>query len=217
MNSPSASMTASVSPSASSSAGTSSTSESENVSTSPDDVNESGLTAEEQKKVDAGEYVAASVNHRAFNVPKPVFPEAAREETLEGALAFLDYWLDMRQYAVLTGDISGIKELTDAQNVKEHDFYQRLHSDYASGNWLFRERPNTKYYTDNLVISPDGIYRILISTHTPDGTFCEKDRGCSTIEGGGNEDKLINNEIYYDEGRWVFLGLTAVEGIDYDS
>ena len=48
-----------------------------------------------------GEYVEASADGPAQNVPKPEKPALADEESYEGAQAFLDYLADTRAYAAL--------------------------------------------------------------------------------------------------------------------
>ncbi|MFW0185514.1 DUF6318 family protein [Rothia sp. CCM 9418] len=216
MNSPSASMTASVSASASSSAGTSSTSESENASTSPDDVNESGLTAEEQKKVDAGEYVAASVKHRAFNVPKPVFPEAAREETLEGAEAFIRYWVDLRNYASSTGDVDDISRITAPDNDYEQDFYRDLKKGYLEGAWLVDFVMKVDFEDNDFVLGEDGTYRFLIRPSFSDSYNCTGSSRCEPETGDLFKGRPGSVALYYDQNQWTFVALLGVEGIDYN-
>ena len=58
-----------------------------------------------------GEYVEASADGPAQNVPKPEKPTLADEESYEGAQAFLDYLADTRAYAWQTGDTSLILSL----------------------------------------------------------------------------------------------------------
>ncbi|MFW0156003.1 DUF6318 family protein [Rothia sp. P6271] len=216
MNSPSASMTASVSASASSSAGTSSTSESENASTSPDDVNESGLTAEEQKKVDAGEYVAASVKHRAFNVPKPVFPEAAREETLEGAEAFIRYWVDLRNYASSTGDVDDISRITAPDNEREQNFYNSLKKAYPAGQWVVGLTMKVDFEDNDFVLGEDGFYRFLVRPSVSSSEACKGTDDCSSEGPDAFRGRLGTIVLYYSQGAWVFGELLGVEGINYE-
>lgn len=51
-----------------------------------------------------GEYVPASEDGPAQNVPKPEMPEAMKEETEEGAKAAVQYWWDTVTYLQETGD-----------------------------------------------------------------------------------------------------------------
>ncbi len=57
------------------------------------------------------DYVPASLDGPAQNVPKPVMPALAKEESREGAQAFLDYWSDAMWYAYQTGDTSYARDI----------------------------------------------------------------------------------------------------------
>ena len=57
-----------------------------------------------------GEYVPATAEKKAQNVPKPVVPEKMNEATVEGMYQFLSYWLASFNYMFMTGDYEPLKK-----------------------------------------------------------------------------------------------------------
>ena len=51
-----------------------------------------------------GEYVPATAEKKAQNVPKPLVPEKMNEQSVDGIYAFIGYWLASFNYALMTGD-----------------------------------------------------------------------------------------------------------------
>lgn len=113
------------------------------------------LTAEEQAKVDAGEYVAATDKHPAFNVPVPVMPEAAKQQTDEGAKAFVEYWVQTRNYTIQTGNTSyELSTLNQQKNNSEIKLANKYAQFYQENGWAQGCLDQTK-------ISPDFTVKIL--------------------------------------------------------
>jgi hypothetical protein len=52
----------------------------------------------------------ASSKGPARNLPRPVLPESAKQNTKEGFEAFTQYWFDTIRYARETGDVTPLKE-----------------------------------------------------------------------------------------------------------
>ena len=57
-----------------------------------------------------GEYVPATAEKKAQNVPKPVVPEKMHEATIEGMYEFLCYWVASFNYMFMTGDFEPLKK-----------------------------------------------------------------------------------------------------------
>ena len=57
-----------------------------------------------------GEYVPATAEKKAQNVPKPVVPEKMNEATVEGMYEFLSYWVASFNYMFMTGDYEPLKK-----------------------------------------------------------------------------------------------------------
>lgn len=68
-----------------------------------------------------GEYVPATAEQKAQNVPKPIMPEKVQELSVDGIYALIGYWISSFNYLALTGDIEPLKK-TDPSS----DYYKEL-------------------------------------------------------------------------------------------
>jgi len=105
-SSPSGEASASASESASASASAS-------ASSSSSDKSYKGLVKFDnfEKK---GEYVPATAEKKAQNVPKPLVPANMNEQSVDGMYAFIGYWLASFNYALMTGDTEPMKKADPA-------------------------------------------------------------------------------------------------------
>ena len=68
-----------------------------------------------------GEYVPATAEKKAQNVPKPIMPEKVQELSIDGIYALIGYWISSFNYLALTGDIEPLKK-TDPSS----EYYKEL-------------------------------------------------------------------------------------------
>ena len=61
-----------------------------------------------------GEYVPATAEKKAQNVPKPLAPGNMNEDNVDGMYAFIGYWLASFNYALMTGDTGPMKKADPA-------------------------------------------------------------------------------------------------------
>jgi len=83
-----------------------------------------------------GEYVPATAEKKAQNVPKPIMPEKVQELSIDGIYALIGYWISSFNYLALTGDIEPMKK-TDLSTdyTKELDPMNKL---YETGRrWIY--------------------------------------------------------------------------------
>mgnify|MGYP000549852493 CR=1 FL=1 len=132
----SASASASVSPSASASASASAAS----------GLPSSGKSYKGPMKFDSyektGEYVPASATQMAQNMPKPVPPANMKEHSVDGAYAFLSFWLASLNHLMITGDPEPIEMVYYKGYSREK--YQSTIKLYAS-HWLGVRCRNSVY------------------------------------------------------------------------
>lgn len=83
-----------------------------------------------------GEYVPASAEGPAQNVPKPVMPEEMKEETHEGAKAAVQYWWDTAYYLRLTGDAEPMGVVSHESCGFCKSYANALVTTYEDGGWM---------------------------------------------------------------------------------
>lgn len=85
--------------------------------------------------VDPTEYIPASAEGPAQNVPEPNLPAVATENTEEGAKATLEYFWEAVDFARLTGETQNL-ELVSSDNCDFcHDFIEDWEATYKNGQW----------------------------------------------------------------------------------
>ncbi|CAM3532749.1 hypothetical protein E4A47_00850 [Micrococcus flavus] len=84
---------------------------------------------------DDGAYVPASEKGPARNVPKPVMPEAVKEDTPEGAEAAVEYWWDAVYYLQQTNDPEPLKAVSTTECKICSSYIDTIDQIYTSGGW----------------------------------------------------------------------------------
>ena len=98
-----------------------------------------------------GEYVPASATNPAENMPKPVPPANMKEHSVDGAYAFLSFWLASLNYLMMTGDPGPIEVVYhDGYGIEKYPGTLKL---YASGlGWVYGTE--TPYIVELLTDAP---------------------------------------------------------------
>ncbi|WP_416418789.1 DUF6318 family protein [Paenarthrobacter aromaticivorans] len=93
--------------------------------------------------VPAAVYKPADAKGKAQNVPVPVMPELAKENSKAGLEAFIRYWFQLLSYAYETGDVQKAKTLADDGCVLCVDLLTGVATNYTDGRWLVGGRYET--------------------------------------------------------------------------
>jgi len=84
----------------------------------------------------SGAYKPADASGKAQNVPVPVMPELAKENSKAGLEAFIRYWYATYSYATETGDLGPWSLATDTTTESGAAYKKAIDANYASGSWL---------------------------------------------------------------------------------
>ena len=99
----------------------------------------------------SGEYVPASATNPAENMPKPVPPANMKEHSVDGAYAFLSFWLASLNYLLMTGDMGPIDTVYHKGYAWEE--YSSIFKVYALGaGWVYGTE--TPYIVELLTDAP---------------------------------------------------------------
>ncbi|GAB3753947.1 hypothetical protein GCM10027591_02690 [Zhihengliuella somnathii] len=72
----------------------------------------------------------------AQNMEPPVMPDLAKEFSAEGFEAFVEYWFEARNYAVATGDVSLMDEVSHAECSYCQLHKRGISEIYEAGGWV---------------------------------------------------------------------------------
>nr|WP_286158892.1 DUF6318 family protein [Arthrobacter sp. EpRS71] len=81
-------------------------------------------------------YKPADAQGKAQNVPVPVMPELAKENSKAGLEAFIGYWYATYSYAIETGDLALWKLLTNAEIPVAIAHEESVNLNYIDGRWI---------------------------------------------------------------------------------
>ncbi|NWL10885.1 hypothetical protein DM793_06195 [Paenarthrobacter nitroguajacolicus] len=81
-------------------------------------------------------YKPADAQGKAQNVPVPVMPELAKENSKAGLEAFIGYWYATFSYATESGDLGPWTATTDTSNSVAAAYRTALERNYTQGRWM---------------------------------------------------------------------------------
>ncbi|MFJ4210963.1 DUF6318 family protein [Paenarthrobacter sp. NPDC089675] len=84
----------------------------------------------------AAVYKPADANGKAQNVPVPVMPELAKENSKAGLEAFIRYWYATYSYALETGDLKVWSSQTDMTIPAAQAHKESVELNYIEGRWI---------------------------------------------------------------------------------
>ncbi|WP_416430015.1 DUF6318 family protein [Paenarthrobacter nicotinovorans] len=84
----------------------------------------------------SGAYKPADASGKAQNVPVPVMPELAKENSKAGLEAFIGYWYATYSYAIETGDLTAWSKVTDTTLPVAIAHRDSVKLNYVEGRWM---------------------------------------------------------------------------------
>ena len=156
-----------------------------------------------------GEYVPATAEKKAQNVPKPVVPEKMNEATVEGMYQFLCYWVASFNYMFMTGDFEPLKK-ADPEGRYANDQANAVLI-YSSGRgWVYdTDAPVTvQLLTDapkKVAGGPnryDWLGRII---YDPNAKIHIEGQDPAPLVDGSTKSEATNFAADYKDGAWYML------------
>ncbi|MBO0895991.1 DUF6318 family protein [Arthrobacter sunyaminii] len=111
----------------------------------------------------AAAYKPATAEGPAENVPLPVMPDVAKEESKEGLIAFGEHWFDLVNYGYETGDAAPVREISAPDCEICASFYKDLEEGYVNDDWIQGGELTIRSSGTAFVKTPDGRYQLLLS------------------------------------------------------
>ncbi|KUG61326.1 hypothetical protein AVL61_13045 [Kocuria rosea subsp. polaris] len=170
----------------------------------------SASTATPDPDATPDDYVPASLDGPAKNVPKPVMPALAKEESREGAQAFLDYWSDAKWYAYETGDASLVRDVTSRHCEACKAEFKDVEALYAEGFWTVGGRDSITIQDANLVEANDGIYKPVVEYSRKPGQLVKHGKVVKNAVGEPSDPSLVYLDFADEE--WVYITLAPIPG-----
>ena len=156
-----------------------------------------------------GEYMPATAEKKAQNVPKPIMPEKVQELSIDGIYALIGYWISSFNYLALTGDIEPLKK-TDPSS----EYYKELEPMvklYETGRgWIYDTSEPMSVYL--LTDTPTQIEGDRIRYFWRARSLVDQNAKRHLTEGDNRDKSLVGSEdsqgqamrivVEYREGSW---------------
>lgn len=158
-----------------------------------------------------GEYVEASADGPAQNVPKPEKPALADEESYEGAQAFLDYLADTRAYAWQTGDTSLIREITAEECENCAVEFEDIERIYDEGGWATSGRESINIIDSDMPVDSYGYPSPRAEVDFEGLTVWDASgQVWDTVDPISGKEDPIYFHLSHDGGGWVLIQPTPI-------
>ncbi|TDL44464.1 hypothetical protein E2R59_05105 [Kocuria rosea] len=145
-------------------------------------------------------------------MPKPVMPDLAKEESRDGAQAFLDYWSDAMWYANQTGDTSYIRKVVSEACELCGDQFAVIEDVYAEGAWFMGGRENILLQESTLSVAADGIYKPIALSNSEGIRLVEDGEVTYEAHPRTGEGDPFPVYLDYENGKWVYITAANMPG-----
>jgi hypothetical protein len=145
----------------------------------------------------------ASSQGPARNLPRPVLPESAKQNTKEGFEAFTQYWFDVASYALENNEPDAIKNLSKPDCKVCNAYIEDSVETASSGGWWEGPRWRVSGFLADMTLDPlkQALGQFLLD-ESPSSKF---DSGGNVLKSmkGGNNNRLKEIYAVYQDGRWL--------------
>ncbi|MFK4338269.1 hypothetical protein ABH921_000796 [Kocuria sp. MT07] len=150
------------------------------------------------------DYEPATLEHPARNVPKPVMPPEAKEETEAGAQAFLNYRADAQWYAFQTGDTSLVRDVTSSSCDRCFNQFTRIEENYASGSWMAGGAESSHILPNSFQPRASGEYTLPIDARSS-GVIVIDDGKIVNRQEPYSRDNLLDVSVIRKGQSWIYI------------
>lgn len=156
-----------------------------------------------------GEYVPATAEKKAQNVPKPIMPDKVQELSIDGIYALIGYWISSFNYLALTGDIEPLRK-TDPSS----EYYKELEPMvklYETGRgWIYdTSEPMSVYLMTDTPTQVEGDRiryfwraRSLVDQNAKRHLTEGDNRDKSLVGAADSQGQAMRIVVEYKEGAW---------------
>ncbi|WP_104053831.1 MULTISPECIES: DUF6318 family protein [unclassified Arthrobacter] len=178
-----------------------------NASSSPSTSESPGTvesaTPSEAPPRNAAAYKQATAEGPAENVPLPVMPDVAKEQSKEGLEAFGEHWFDLVNYGYETGETSPVRAISAPGCERCESFYADVNEGYVNDDWIQGGHLRVMSRGTQFIKTPEGRFQLILSIRQ-DATFNRGPNGKIYHEAAADEESsAFIMEATYVSDHWV--------------
>ena len=178
------------------------------VNTSREEPAETGssapASAEPPTPAPTPSYSQASGAGPGANVELPVLPEAARQETRDGLLAFAEHWFELVDYTYQTGDTAPLKAVTTPEFDVCGGMYGRIPETYANGGWVEGGLVEVDKLESAFVLTPENRRQATMSVRQKVMVFRDNSgKSVDVVAGNLHSSHMLLEATFTGDGWYV--------------
>nr|WP_281281573.1 DUF6318 family protein [Sinomonas susongensis] len=149
----------------------------------------------------------ASSRGPARNVPPPVLPEAAKQDTREGFEAFTQYWFDVATYAFEAGSSTELRTISSEECKVCSAYTSDIDDVIGSGGWAQGPLWKTSDFHSDMSRDPLGQMVGYFILDEGASTIFDARGGVTRSRQGGNNGNAKAAYASFHDGRWTMRQL----------
>jgi len=156
-------------------------------------------------------YKPATDQGPAENVPVPVLPDAAKEHSKAGLIAFTEHWYSALGYAFETGDTQPLSDITGNACEPCESIKKSVTSWNSKGRWISGGRMTVVRTETSFETLDDGTYQVLTMVQQTPVKYFNADK--ALVEDMGATPTIVDVfAAKYDSGRWTATNVVHRDG-----
>ena len=148
-------------------------------------------------------YKPATAEGPAENVPLPVMPELAKQESKEGLEAFVRHWFALINYGYETGDVEAVRTTSGTSCTHCLGYFEAIEKGYKDDDWIVGGTLDIRGVGTEFVKTPENRYQAIVSVKELPSVY----RGAGGVVYGekpGSEYSFAQIiEASYSNGSWT--------------
>lgn len=148
-------------------------------------------------------YKPATAEGPAENVPLPVMPELAKEESAEGFAGFRRVLVQLINYGFENRDSAPVREISAPDCERCNIFYMDLRKAYVNDDWIQGGEINFNSAGTQFVKTPEERYQLLPSIRQDEVANRGPDGEVYFEAPNDDENSAQIMKATYSSGRWV--------------
>ncbi|WP_147050513.1 DUF6318 family protein [Kocuria flava] len=140
-------------------------------------------------------------------------PALAKEESLEGAQAFLDYWSDAMWFANQTGNTKFVREVVSTSCERCYEQFDVIDEVYARDAWFIGGRERVEIQDESLVRAVDGVYKPVSLANSEGIKLVENGRITYEAEPRKGLNDPFPIYLDYRNGKWLYITAANMPGV----
>jgi len=134
----------------------------------------------------------------------PTLPEVAKQETVEGFLAFVEYWFDLINYGYETGDVEPVRAISGPNCKVCVNFYEDIPVPYVEGGWLEGGNVEVEDLESAFVLTPENRRQAIVAVRQRVIIYRDSAGQSTGVTAGDlNAFRLIIEGTYTGDGWFV--------------